>query len=180
MVRSVVRPAAVFVAAAALLLTTTCGSTGPTSYPTYTPYPTYTSVGMPAPTLTPYPTYTALPGYTPFQSSAPRPTPPPSSTQQFDQLPFQIVSVTSPVRPGANATLVAQTTPGAECDITVYYQSGASKARGLYPKAADSSGTVSWTWMVGTRTTPGTWLIVVKANYGGKTVTQTTEFAVSK
>jgi len=56
---------------------------------------------------------------------------------------LEIVSVTSPVSSGSNATLVAQTIPGAECDITVYYKSGASTASGLYPKTADSSGRVS-------------------------------------
>ena len=95
-----------------------------------------------------------------------------------DELSLQIVSVTSPVSPGANATLVAQTISGANCDIDVYYKSGASTAQGLYPKTADSSGRVSWTWKVGTRTTPGNWQIVVKASYGGKTVTQSTYFTV--
>ena len=91
---------------------------------------------------------------------------------------LQIVSVTSPVRPGANATLVAQTTSGAVCSITVYYKSGASTAQGLYSKTADSSGRVSWTWKVGTRTTPGSWRIVVKASYGGQTVSQEIHFTV--
>ena len=91
---------------------------------------------------------------------------------------LEIVSVTSPVSSGSNATLVAQTIPGAECDITVYYKSGASTASGLYPKTADSSGRVSWTWKVGTRTTPGSWQIVVEASSGGRTCTQSTYFAV--
>ena len=101
-----------------------------------------------------------------------------SPTTQQAELSFQIVSVTSPVSPGANATLVAQTEIGANCDIDVYYKSGASKAQGLYPKTAGSSGRVSWTWKVGTRTTPGNWQIVVKASYKGKTITQSTYFTV--
>ena len=109
--------------------------------------------------------------------TTPTPTPPPTQSPA-GELSLKIVSVTSPVSPGANATLVAQTIPEAECDITVYYKSGPSTASGLYPKTADSSGRVSWTWKVGTRTTPGSWQIVVKASYGGKTVSQTTEFTV--
>lgn len=91
---------------------------------------------------------------------------------------LEVVSVTSPVRPGANATLKARSVPGAECTVTVYYKSGASTAQGLVPKKADGNGDVSWTWPVGTKTTPGTWRIVVTASYGGKSVAQNTYFKV--
>jgi len=77
----------------------------------------------------------------------------------------EIASVTSPVSPGAYATLTANTTPGASCSITVYYKSGPSKASGLEPRPADSNGSVSWTWKVGLKTTSGNWRIVV--NCGG-------------
>lgn len=76
---------------------------------------------------------------------------------------IKIVSVTSPVKRGQNATLVAKATSGAYCTITVYYKSGPSKAKGLEPKNADKKGSVSWTWKVGTNTTPGKWKIVVTA-----------------
>ncbi len=111
----------------------------------------------------------------PATDSVPKQTP---NTQQADELELQIVSVTSPVSPGSNATLVAQTTPGAQCNITVHYKSGASKASGLYSKTADNSGKVSWTWKVGTRTTPGSWQIVVKVSNDGQTVSQSTDFIV--
>ncbi len=94
------------------------------------------------------------------------------------ELTLTIISVTSPVGLGYNATLVAKTAPGARCTITVYYKSGPSEAAGLYPKDADANGTVSWTWKVGTRTTPGSWRIVVTASLSGKTVSQTTYFTV--
>jgi competence protein ComEC len=93
-------------------------------------------------------------------------------------LTLKIVSVTSPVGPGYNAMLLAKTAPGATCGITVYYKSGSSTAQGLYPKTADVNGNVSWTWKVGTRTTPGSWRIVITANLGGNTVSQTTYFTV--
>ncbi len=72
-----------------------------------------------------------------------------------------IVSVTSPVSKGSNATVVASTSPGTACTITVYYKSGPSSASGLEPQTADASGQVSWTWKVSARTTSGNWRIVV-------------------
>lgn len=94
------------------------------------------------------------------------------------ELTIEIVYVTSPVNAGANATLQALTTPGALCDITVYYKSGPSTASGLYTKTADSDGYVSWTWKVGTRTTPGSWKIVVSASYDSQTASDTIYFTV--
>ena len=91
---------------------------------------------------------------------------------------LQILSVTSPVSRGGSATLSAQTVPGAQCTISVNYQSGPSQAQGLEPKTADSSGNVSWTWKVGTNTATGSWPITVTASLGGKTASQTTHFAV--
>jgi len=91
---------------------------------------------------------------------------------------IDIVDVTSPVNAGANATLQALTTPGASCDINVYYKSGLSEASGLYTKTADSDGYVSWTWKVGTNTTPGSWDIVVSASYGSQTASDTIYFTV--
>ena len=95
-----------------------------------------------------------------------------------DGLSLEIVSVTSPVSPGAYATLKAGAPPGAQCSIVVYYKSGSSTAQGLYNKQADVNGDVSWTWKVGTRTTPGSWRIVVIATYEGKTTSQETHFTV--
>lgn len=96
------------------------------------------------------------------------------------ELTIGIVSVTSPVRPGDRATLMAKTAPGARSTITVHYQSGPSKAQGLDPKDADAEGNVSWTWTVGAGTAEGTWRVVVTASKDGKTVTKETAFAVAK
>jgi competence protein ComEC len=87
---------------------------------------------------------------------------------------LEIVSITSPVSKGANATLTAKTSPNASYTITVYYKSGASKAAGLGPKTADASGMVSWTWKVGSKTTSGTWRIVISCSG----VTKETTFTV--
>lgn len=96
------------------------------------------------------------------------------------QLTLTIASVTSPIKPGATATLNAATSAGASCAITVNYKSGPSKASGLGPKVADSTGNVSWSWKVGATTTPGTWRIVVKCSQGGSDVIQETTFTVQK
>jgi hypothetical protein len=77
----------------------------------------------------------------------------------------RLVSVTSPISHGSYATLVARVSRPARCSITVYYKSGPSGAQGLYPKRALRR--VSWTWKVGTRTTPGRWPIVVSCGSAG-------------
>jgi len=65
------------------------------------------------------------------------------------------------VRRGATATVAARTAPGAQCSIVVRYKSGPSKAQGLGPKTADAGGDVSWSWKVGTNTTPGAWPVTI-------------------
>lgn len=83
-------------------------------------------------------------------------------------LTIAVVSLTSPVSPGATARLTIKTTPGAASTITVHYKSGASHAAGLGPQNAAGDGTATWQWKVGTRTTPGVWRIAVTATVDGK------------
>jgi hypothetical protein len=78
----------------------------------------------------------------------------------------RLVKLTSPVSPGADATLVARVQPARRCTITGYYKSGLSVAQGLYPKRP-RHGRVSWTWMVGTNTTAGRWPIRVRCGSAG-------------
>ena len=85
----------------------------------------------------------------------------------------RLVAVTSPASPGSYATLSAQVTPTATCSITVYYKSGPSRAQGV--KHLRRGGRVSWTWKVGTRTTPGRWRITVTCGRAG---TLNTSFVV--
>jgi len=82
-----------------------------------------------------------------------------------------IVSSNLNVTPGEYASVTIRTSPGASASIEVDYESGPSKSTSLYPKTADSDGTVTWQWKVGTRTTPGQWPVIITAN--GQTV-QTT------
>ncbi len=93
-------------------------------------------------------------------------------------LQIRVVSLTSPVSPGDDASITIQTTPNASCSITVIYKSGPSRARGLFPQTADSGGRVTWTWRVGTRTTPGRWPIIVTCSAGGRQGTLETAFVV--
>lgn len=89
------------------------------------------------------------------------------SPVRAEPLQVRLVSLTSPVSPGGDATVTVQTAPGVLCLITVRYKSGPSKARGLVPKTADNRGIVTWTWQVGTGTTPGLWPIIVTCSAGG-------------
>lgn len=66
--------------------------------------------------------------------------------------------------PGQYATLSVAVSPSATCSIAVYYKSGASVAQGLYPKRGSR---ISWTWKIGTRTTPGSWPISISCGRAG-------------
>jgi hypothetical protein len=78
-----------------------------------------------------------------------------------------LVRVTSPISAGSYATLTVKVSKPATCSITVYYKSGPSEAQGLYPKRANAQRRASWTWKVGTRTTPGRWPITVSCGSAG-------------
>ena len=77
----------------------------------------------------------------------------------------KLVSVTSPIGHGAYATLTVSVPRTSTCSIAVYYKSGASTAQGLNQKKQGIR--LSWTWKVGTRTTPGRWPIVVSCGPAG-------------
>jgi beta-lactamase superfamily II metal-dependent hydrolase len=91
---------------------------------------------------------------------------------------FLSVSPMTPTGQGGTARAAARTIPGANCSITVYYASGPSSAAGLLPKTADSVGSVSWSWKVGTRTSPGQARIVISSAIAGQLKMQTVYFQV--
>lgn len=78
----------------------------------------------------------------------------------------RLVSLTSPARRNAHATLVAHVVPARRCSISVLYKSGPSQAQGLNPKRP-VHGRVAWTWMVGGNTTLGRWPIRVNCGRSG-------------
>jgi hypothetical protein len=135
----------------------------PTSAPVTAAVPT---TSPPVPGTTQPPTTrppTIHPSKAPVTTRPPRPStrppaPPPALTVAIVSLP--------PTGQGSLATATAHTAPGANCTIDVEYKSGTSTAAGLYPKTASPSGAVSWTWMVGTRTTPGDWPVTVTCTRG--------------
>ena len=77
-------------------------------------------------------------------------------------LDMNVISLTKNTTPGRTAAIVVQGEPHTTYGISDRYKSGPSKAAGLYPKTSDASGRVSWSWMVGTRTTKGQWPIVIR------------------
>jgi hypothetical protein len=78
----------------------------------------------------------------------------------------KLVSLTSPVKAGEHAALTVGVPNGTSCAIVVTYKSGPSSAAGLYAQRA-RAGRSSWTWKVGTRTTPGRWPIDVSCGAAG-------------
>ena len=114
------------------------------------------------------------PAATAKPASTPRPTTPPST----GAITVAITSLTSPVSPGSTASVTAQTAGGAACTIVVEYKSGPSRASGLGSKTASASGTVSWSWTVGTQTTPGSWPVTVTCTSGGASASETESVVV--
>jgi hypothetical protein len=113
-------------------------------------------------TGTAYPRTSPHPGFSLADLSAqPPPSKPPTRTR--------ILSITSPVSRGGRASLIANTTPYATCHLVVYYGSGPTRVAGSGDRQADADGDVSWSWRVGTRTSPGTWTIDVICDPGGST-----------
>jgi hypothetical protein len=126
--------------------------------------------GTPAPSLPP-----SLPAQLPAapqQSLPPAPTPtpqPPAQQLQSASGATSVGSVTSPIGRGKDATFTVRTRPGTTCSATYTPPSGAaSTADGLMLKNADSSGTVFWTWRIGTNTALGDG--TVSATCGTETV----------
>lgn len=91
----------------------------------------------------------------------------PTTTTTKPSYKITLVNLTSPVGAGAMATITIKGAPNTNYGITVYYDSGASNADGLYAKQSDGNGNVTWTWKVGTRTHSGTHSIVISG--GGNT-----------
>jgi hypothetical protein len=147
--------------------------------PTSTATPTASATATATPTATPTaaPTGTAgptdEPKATPTEPPAteePTSTPDPTEAKPAAPTTFsvKISSLPALVKPGANVTLTAVTSPGAKCSASVTYASGhLSTAKGLVPEpVAGASGKVSWTWLIGTSTGAGTSTATVTCSLG--------------
>jgi hypothetical protein len=91
-----------------------------------------------------------------------------------------IESLTTPVQPGANSSLIIRTLPTSKCSITVVYGTTASKDSGLIPKDADEFGTVSWSWTVSEETPVGHAPVTVTCAYNKQTAVVQGDLVVTK
>lgn len=77
------------------------------------------------------------------------------------QIGASVQTITSPVMPGSNASIMVKTNPDANCAISVVYDKTASKDSGLVAKKADEYGLVEWTWTVESTVPLGNWPVKV-------------------
>ena len=113
----------------------------------------------------------------PVPTVTPPPLPP---ATESPALLLEVVFLTSPITRGSEASLVAQTVPGALCSLEVTLPSGAvsgSSGTRATP-VAGGDGTVSWTWRVGGSTRPGTGTVRVECALGGDWGTETASIVI--
>lgn len=72
-----------------------------------------------------------------------------------------VQSLSSPVKPGSTATMSIKTNTKVKCSIEAVYDKVKAEDLGLLPKQADEYGTVTWTWLVPSKTPIGKWPITV-------------------
>jgi len=170
---------------AIVLLVAACGG-GPADVPHEV---AATRAGFVAPVATPRPLPTPAraiasePTAEPTaESQTPAPedtlTPEPPAIPEPAPLSIKVTKRTSSVRHGGTASVTIKTTKRARCTIEVDYLSGPSTAAGLVDKTASSAGLITWKWMVGTRTTPGTWPIYITWELGDRSGAVDTDFTV--
>jgi hypothetical protein len=104
--------------------------------------------------------YGPSPSPPPTDTPSPPPTEPPATAAPVPTKPatpsVEFVSVQGG-RPGQRASVTVSTAPGAQCSLDYQTPAGTSStAQGLGPKSADATGMVSWTWLIGGNTRPGT------------------------
>jgi len=79
--------------------------------------------------------------------------------------PWLAISSASGGPPGAPATVLVRTAPGATCGITYLTPSGSSShADGLEQHQADEAGEVAWSWRIGPSTRRGTGQVTVNCD----------------
>lgn len=77
--------------------------------------------------------------------------------------------LSSPVKPGENASITVRTNATSTCEITVTYNDVKSTDSGLTKKTADSYGNVTWSWTVGTTVPEGKHKVQAVCTYHGRT-----------
>lgn len=81
----------------------------------------------------------------------------PKAIAQNQAVGVYIISLSTPVAAGMNASTTIRTLPESACSIEVLYNGMKSTDIGLSPKVADEYGSVSWSWTVETGQPAGKW-----------------------
>lgn len=91
-----------------------------------------------------------------------------------------VQTITSPIMPGSNASIIIKTNPGATCTITVVYDNTPSKDSGLNTKVADDFGVINWTWTVEDSVPFGKWPVTVTCSAGKQSAVVIGDLIVAK
>lgn len=95
-------------------------------------------------------------------------------------LDVSITKLTSPVKPGDDATVAIKTDAGALCKIEVKLKSGPSTAAGLKSQRADDKGVASWSWKIAPNAAIGEWPVTVSTSLKGAKGTATGTLKITK
>ena len=79
-----------------------------------------------------------------------------------------IQMLSSPVKPGENASVDVKTNPDSKCSIKVEYNKIPSKDSGLVTKTADEYGLVAWSWTVDPAAPIGKWPVTITCVWNKK------------
>lgn len=90
-----------------------------------------------------------------------------------------IQSLTTPVMPGDNASVIAKTVAGSTCTIKVEYNKVASTDSGLKQKTSDEFGSISWSWTVEPTVPEGKWPVTITCAYQERTAVVIGDLVVS-
>lgn len=96
-----------------------------------------------------------------FVKAKSNPLPVPTKPSPAAVVGVSVQSLTTPVKPGANAAITVKTNPEAKCSISVKYKDVPSTDSGLSQKVADEYGLVSWSWGVEESAPEGKWPVDV-------------------
>ena len=98
--------------------------------------------------------------------------PEPSKPNPDNPVGASVVSITTPVKLGANSSVTVRTTATATCTIKVVHGEPddeiAVKDSGLAAKVADQFGNVTWSWTMEETAPVGKWTAKVTCKYGKK------------
>jgi hypothetical protein len=123
---------------------------------------------------TPPPAATAAP-VAPTPAPVVTPTKPAANAKES----ASIQMLSSPVLPGANATVTVKTNAGSKCTIAVVYDKTPSTDSGLAQKVADEFGIVSWTWTVESTVPLGKWPVKITCLYNDQSAVVVGDLVVS-